>query len=206
MNILVFDVETTGLAYYNKPLADPSQPHIVQLSALQIDTSREEPWVRQSLSLIVEPAEWDIPEEATAVHGISTDYALDWGLPEEAVLRAFFGLWVGNAESSLLVSHNVKFDHFVISSAIARFMDDVSAQAWANANTYCTMLESKPIVQARNSRGALKYPKLTEAYEYFFNYPLDRAHSSNSDTVAAMQIYFALQQCKTTGKNEEESE
>ena len=206
MNILVFDVETTGLAYYNKPLTDPSQPHIVQLSALQIHVTPAEPWVRQSLSLIVEPGDWEIPDEATQVHGISTDYALDWGQPEEDVLRSFLPLWVGNGESSLLVSHNVKFDHFVISTAIARFMDETTLKQWTNANMFCTMEQSKPLVQARNSRGALKYPKLTEAYEFFFNEPLDRAHSANADTVACMQIYFALQQCKVVGKNEEESE
>ena len=31
---LFFDVETTGLADFNKRARDPSQPHIVQLAAL----------------------------------------------------------------------------------------------------------------------------------------------------------------------------
>jgi len=65
---------------------------------------------------------------------------------------------------------------------------------WLDTPHFCTMQASKPIVQARNSRGALKYPKLTEAYEFFFEKELDRAHSANADAVAAFEIYLAVQE------------
>ena len=54
------------------------------------------------------------------------------------------------------------------------------------------MRESKEIVGALDKRGRIKYPKLIEAYKFFFNKDLDRAHSANADAVATLEIYLAL--------------
>lgn len=193
MNILVLDTETTGLARFNSPLSDPAQPNLVQLSALQV---RAEPLrVLQSLSLIVLPDMWTVPAEAEAVHGISTEMAQFFGQPEKEVLTAFLKLW---EKSDLLVAHNVKFDKHIIACSMARAYPDTTEllHEWINFPSLCTMEECKPVVQARNVKGALKWPKLSEAYRFFFNEDFDNQHSANADAVACMQIYFALLQHK----------
>lgn len=191
MNILLpFDTETTGLHFKNRPLADPSQPRLVQVSALQIEEGSNR--VIQSLSLIVSPNGWEIPLEAQQVHGISTEFATEFGQPEKQVLDAFLSMW---NDQGTLIAHNSQFDKDVISTAIARHYGACQLlDMWVAAPHYCTMQAAKPIVQARNVRGALKYPKLTEAYEFFFEKELDRAHSANADAVGAFEIYLALKE------------
>lgn len=190
MNLLPFDTETTGLFSKAKPLADPSQPHLVQLSALQIEAQTNR--VIQSLSLIVAPEGWTSLPEAEKVHGISTEFALEYGQPEKQVLDTFLGMW---QQDDLLIAHNSEFDKNIISSAIARYYGDCELlRLWMSAPHYCTMQSAKPIVQARNVKGALKYPNLRETYQFFFEKELERAHSANADAVAAFEIYLALQQ------------
>jgi len=187
--ILSYDTETTGLHFKNRGLADPSQPHLVQLSCLLVDAGDKR--VVQSLNLVVRPDGWDIPQEAINVHGITNEFAECHGLPEKEVLWIFLQLWATN--EPLRVAHNCAFDDAVISTAIARhYGEGELLKAWQAGESYCTMQMSKPIVQARNVRGALKYPKLMEAYSFFFNEEFDRSHSANADAVACMQIYFAL--------------
>lgn len=64
---LFFDTETTGL----------KSPHIVQLAALLTEEDGRE---CARLNVIIQPEGWTIPDEAAAVHGITTDIAgySDW--------------------------------------------------------------------------------------------------------------------------------
>jgi len=189
-NILIYDTETTGIFRKNIPLDHPDQPHLVQLSALVVDPEIKR--VKQSLNLVVKPDRWVIPPEVVDIHGISTEEALDTGLSEKLVLETFLNLW----NQQLLVGHNEEFDRNIISTSIARMFGTDSAilPLWLAGEGFCTMKESKPIVQAKTKNGRLKYPRLTEAYEYFFGHPLARAHSANADAVGTMEVYFALLQ------------
>lgn len=190
MNFLPLDTETTGLFFKNKPLTAVDQPHLVQLSALQIDPQTNR--VIQSLSLIVKPDGWVSNPEAEKVHGISTEFATKYGQPEKQVLDTFLSMW---QQEDLLIGFNSQFDKDVISVAIARYYGDCELlRVWGTAQHYCCMQSAKPIVQARNVKGALKYPNLREAYQFFFGKELERAHSANADAVAAFEIYLALQQ------------
>lgn len=188
--ICPYDTETTGLVRKNLPLTDVGQPRLVQLSCLIADEETHR--ITQSMNLVVKPEGWDIPDEASAVHGITTEYATEVGLPEKHVLDTFLWLWDGKKR----ISHNNLFDDKVIECAIARYYspDSPLLEAWQKAPTYCTMRESKEIVQAKGKTGRLKFPKLAEAYEYFFNEVFDNQHSANADTVACFEIYLALQQ------------
>ena len=85
------------------------------------------------------------------------------------------------------------FDVKVFAAAFYRAQMEAELDVFLQMETYCTMLESKQIVQAKNIKGHIKNPKLTEAYEFFFETPLDNAHSANADTVACLEIYMAIQ-------------
>lgn len=192
--VIVLDTETTGLVSSKLSLTDRAQPHIVQLSALQY--SLPDARVEQSISLIAKPDGWEIPQEAEKVHGISTEFAKANGQKEFDVLKTFLHLWAADGPDPLpLIAHNAKFDKHIISIGIQRFFPDLLG-LWLSAPSYCTMEKSKKIVNAKNSRGALKYPKLSEAYEHFFGEQFENAHSANADVVACLKIFLALEEQK----------
>jgi DNA polymerase-3 subunit epsilon len=193
--ILPFDVETTGLYSKSKPLTDPAQPHLVSISALQYDSDAAR--VIQSLSVLVCPEGWAIPEEVIAIHGITNEFASEHGMPEQQALDAFLRLWNGKHQ---LVGHNVQFDQNIIACAIARYHGDGPLlHEWLAASCYCTMNESKRIVNAQTrpdptGKTRLKAPRLGEAYEFFMGEPYSNAHSANADAVACLRVWIALQE------------
>ena len=49
MKALIFDTETTGMVEFRKPPEDPSQPDLIQLGMLLVDTQDWKPRARHSL-------------------------------------------------------------------------------------------------------------------------------------------------------------
>jgi len=194
--VIVYDTETTGLhwGFKSRSITDPSHPHLVQLSALVLDV--EDQRVRQSMNLIVSPAGWSIPDETVRIHGITEDYAAQWGQDEKKVLDTFLELWAGGNQHPLeRVAHNAAFDKNIITTAIGRHYGEGDLlDTWVAARDTCTMQTAKPIVQARNVKGAIKNPTLMETYKFFFNEEFDRVHTANADVVATMSIFLALQE------------
>jgi len=205
MLILCYDTETTGIIRSND-YTHPNNPFLASIAALLYDTAAHK--VVSSFNAMVQPAGWVMPEEAHAVNGLSTEYLNTVGLPVSVVLPAFIAL---AAKADLIVAHNVEFDTKVISAALWRNMDEEGELVekamhgvisnWAFRPSLCTMKKSRDIVKAQTKSGKIKYPKLTEAYEFFFNKPLDRAHSANADAVAVLEIYLAIQ-AHNEAKNE----
>ena len=191
-HVIVYDTETNGLPSQKKSLSDPSQPHLVQLSALLVNVDNQR--VEQSLNLIVQPTNWTIPDYVAEIHGITTDHAKKWGQPCKGVLKAFLNLWTSEDPPVQCVAHNAKFDRQIISIEIFREFGAMSLlNEWSGiSNDFCTMNLAKPIVGATTKTGALKFPKLQEAYKHFFDEEFSNAHSANADCVATMQVYFAL--------------
>uniref|UniRef100_UPI0035C670C3 exonuclease domain-containing protein n=1 Tax=Serratia quinivorans TaxID=137545 RepID=UPI0035C670C3 len=77
--IFTYDTETTGLPNWKVPSDSPEQPHLVQLAGVLSNAETGEEI--QSMNVIIKPDGWEIPEEVTAVHGITTEYALEHGIP-----------------------------------------------------------------------------------------------------------------------------
>jgi len=193
----IFDTETTGLVNSKLDLAHPSQPHLVALSALQVDMGINH--IQQSTSKVVTPYgwEWDDTNEAFKVHGLTAEYCALNGRDEKHVLDEILHLW--NNRSSL-VAHNLQFDKNIISIAIARYYPKEVAllSAWREAPGVCTMKENKERVNAqtkpniKTGKTRLKFPNLKETYNYFFDCDFDNSHSANADAVAVYQIFCAM--------------
>lgn len=188
MLIMSFDTETTGFPLYKEPSEDPRQPHIVELAALLFDDATGE--LVEQMHAIARPDGWEIPEEATAIHGITTELALDKGRPEAEVLAEFLAL---HARCSLRVAHNEDFDQRIVRISIKRLgagatqeERDAIADAFKAAPKYCTM---KTDAKARG----VKWPKLTEAYKHHTGKDLgEDAHSALFDARACAEVYFAM--------------
>jgi len=195
---LILDTESTGFPSKTKALDDPSQPHLVSLSALQVIATTSptglitDIQIQQSTSKIVYPDDWewngDCP--AFAVHGITTELAKEIGRPEGPVLVEFLHLWKDNDYP--IVAHNLLHDTRMLAITAARYYAQQTAQSILGSAGFCTMKESRSIVEAKNVKGNTKNPSLKEAYEFFTGEPLEDHHSANADALACLQIWLGI--------------
>lgn len=180
---LFYDFETTGLPLYGEPSEDPRQPHIVQLGVKVMDMITRQPL--QAVDVIVRPNGWEIPKEASDVHGITTEMAYDMGIPEEAVAEILLELWRPE-RPRLRVAYNESFDARIMRIALKRHFDDAIADAWKEGRAECAMRMANPILK----KG--RYSKLVDAYEFFTGRKLEGAHSAMADVDGCMAVYFAV--------------
>lgn len=191
MTILFFDTETTGLPDFKAPHDAPHQPYIVQLAGILCDDSGK---VISKLSMILDNGV-DVPAGASNVHGITTKCAEAFGCPPTVALAPFFHLWV---LADLVVAHNIKFDVFLLKTAVARLWG--TRRELPEKESFCTMEVSAPLcglppterMIAAGIKGP-KSPKLEEAYLRCFGEPMSGgAHDALVDAEACMRIYFFL--------------
>lgn len=185
--IICFDTETTGLPDWKSPSEADHQPHLVQLAAHLVDS---ESWkVIQSMDLIIRPDGWEIPEDVSAIHGITTEYAKDVGVPEQLALEMFLELWNGRIQ----VAHNTTFDRRIIRIATKRYCGEDVIDRWHQCEYECTGLLSKPIMQMLpKGRYGFKMPKLEEAYKFFTGKELQDAHTAIADVNACLEVYKSI--------------
>lgn len=187
MLIAPLDTETTGIL--RGDYTSPGAPNLASITLLVYDTDKQR--VQASFNTMIQPDGWEMPPEAGAINGLDTETLAAYGMPLSAALTAVAYLL---EPVDLIVAHNAKFDVNMLASGLYRSDMLGELDMLLSKEAFCTMQESKQIVQAKNVRGALKFPKLTEAYEFFFERPLDNAHSANADAVACLEIYLALQE------------
>lgn len=193
--ILPFDTETTGFPSSKKNLTDKTQPHLVSLSALQVEPTNG--YIQQSMSKLVCPVGWDwvMDHPAAQVHGLTPEQCTTYGNSEKSVLDEFLHLWFGD-EPSTLIAHNLKFDRDIIAIAIARYYPGEATllQTWLDTPGICTQRTNKEAVGATTVKGAKKMPNLAECHKHFLGEELESHHSANADAVAVYRIYMAMQQ------------
>lgn len=186
--ILFFDTETTGLPDWKSPSGGESQPHLVQLGAICADADDQS--VIQTLDVIIKPDGWIIPDEVAEIHGITTERAMDEGVPEKDALEQFLAL----RSNYPRVAHNRTFDQRIIRIATKRYSEQDVIDNWAEKEDFqCTMLMAKPIMElSPKGRYGYKNPKLVEALKHFTGKDLENAHTAMADTKACMEVYFAI--------------
>lgn len=195
MNLaLVYDTETTGLPLFKEPSEHPDQPHIVQLGAALVDLDSRK--TLASIDLIVRPDGWTIPDDVAAIHGITTERAMDVGVSESMALGMLLELW---ERTEVRIGHNEAFDARIVRIAQHRF-DEAHADEWKAGKAQCTQLLSTPILKlppTEKMRAAGRFhhksANLREAYQHFTGKPLDGAHSAMVDVQACMAVWFAIQ-------------
>lgn len=176
MIALFFDTETTGFK------SSTFTPEIVQIGAILQDT--ESLRVLAELNMIVKATK-PIPPEVTAIHGITDELSQKFGV-RTGFVDNMFALLASNAD--VIVAHNIEFDVGIVNGVW-----DISRAIIATKEQYCTMKSATDVVGIPKSHaGGNKYPKLAEAYKYFFNKEFANAHDAMSDVRACRDVYFAL--------------
>ncbi|MBU0601095.1 MAG: 3'-5' exonuclease [Gammaproteobacteria bacterium] len=198
---LFYDTETTGLPDFKAPSEAEHQPHIVQLAALLVDLDTRE--TLRTIDVIICPDGWFIPDESSAVHGITQEHALEVGISEASAIKEFMDLWAGR----LRIAHNEQFDARILRIALMRFLGDVShsppglsiADEWKQSRAECTARMATPVcaippTERMKAAGRFhhKTPNLGEAYRHLFGRDFEGAHNALADVSACRDIYFAM--------------
>ena len=162
MKLLIFDTETTGLPKSREPATKgPNNwPHLVSISWIILDTDTNTEVT--SKNYIIYPEDWEIPDESTAIHGITQQHATLYGTHLADVMTIFV-----NEPCDAWVAHNLEFDMGVIVNAV---LWDLKLQFPAvPQRKFCTMLLGKGICKLPGYyKNSYKAPKLKEFYFHVF--------------------------------------
>lgn len=186
--ILFFDTETTGLPKnWSAPVTDTDNwPRLVQLGWILADT--EANTIREG-NMIVKPSGFEIPEQASNVHGITTEIALEKGDPLNHVMQMFM---LDMASADAIVGHNVGFDLKVVGAEFCRLNFIPALQRMEETQYIDTMKSSTEYCGITGSYGRVKWPKLTELYTHLFGHAFENAHDAMADITATKECYFEL--------------
>ena len=104
---LIFDTETTGLPQnFNAPLSDSDNwPRMVQIAWQLHDENGK---LIENQDYIIKPEGYDIPFNATRIHGISTKMAQEQGRDLQEVLEEFTEVL---KKTKVVAGHNIDFDY-----------------------------------------------------------------------------------------------
>lgn len=171
--LVALDVETTGV--------DPATDRIVEVAVVTLDPTGEP---TDTYCTIVNPGV-PVPDEAAAVHGITTERARLEGVePELALAQIADRLYQVNIDETCLVMYNARFD-WPMALAEARRHD-------VDLPEFCPILDPYLIDRMGDKyrRGTRKLFAVAEQY----GVPLseDDAHGALADAVAAGRIMQEL--------------
>ena len=164
-HMLSFDLETTGV--------DPRTAKIVTSAAVTIRGKD-----RDDVELLADPG-IEIPEAASKVHGITTEYAREHGRPHDEVLaETIERIRKGWEEGATLIVYNAPYDLSVLRALEPSFTVDGPV--------------FDPLVVDKEKRKFQKGKRTLEVVAAHYKVPLDNAHEATADAVAAARIAWKL--------------
>ncbi len=183
---LIFDTETTGLPKnYNAPLSDSDNwPRMVQIAWQLHDKNGN---LLENQDYIIKPEAYDIPFNATRIHGISTKMANEEGRDLSEVLQEFREVL---KKAEVVAGHNIDFDYKIAGAEFYRkdienVLEKIpSADTMELGTDFCKLPGGK--------YGKFKSPKLEELYEKLYGEKFDEAHNAAADVNATAQIFFEM--------------
>jgi DNA polymerase-3 subunit epsilon len=172
MPVLALDIESTGV--------DVETARIVTIALVLVD---DDGTVLKSQEWLVRPDGYEIPADATAVHGITTEYAREEGWPILAVLNWVAAILVAEWDAQTpLVAQNAVYDLTVLDREFRR-----SGFGFAiRGPVLDPYVLDQRLVPKRRGKGSRRLQAVAEAY----NVPLsvDEAHGATADALAAARI------------------
>ncbi|MCK5846821.1 MAG: 3'-5' exonuclease [Bacteroidales bacterium] len=181
---LFFDTETTGLPRnYKAPASDVDNwPRMIQIGWILSDEQGNR---IDSAEYIIKPNGFTIPIEASRVHGISTEKALDEGVELDDVLNTFNAIV---NDSDVIVAHNISFDEKIIG---AEFIRRSINTVFFDKPKLCTMHSSTDYCEIPGRYG-FKWPKLSELHIKLFGEDFEGAHNAFADIEATERCFFEM--------------
>lgn len=185
MKALIFDTETTGMVEFRKPPEDASQPDLIQLGLLLVDTTD---WkLRARSAFLVTLADGvRIDPAAKAAHGISEEDCARYGVSPVVACSLFNQACL---QADVVVAHNLAFDVSIMKTALHRLGN--KPNRLEGRQLVCTKEASTDVLKLPGKYG-YKWPTLAEAYRHYTGLELDGAHDAMVDTEACLVVFRAL--------------
>jgi DNA polymerase-3 subunit alpha len=184
---LIFDTETTGLPRnWSAPITDTDNwPRCVQIAWQLHDAMGN---VVEHQDYLIKPDGFNIPFDSERVHGISTELALEQGIPLQEVLEKFN---IALAKAKFVVGHNVGFDLNVMGCEFHRYLVDTELNNKPILDT-CTEDTAELLKLPGGRGGRFKLPTLTELYQFLFQESFSEAHNATADVEATTRAFLEL--------------
>lgn len=160
MRRVVFDVETTGLpSRLPDGTRDYSRARLLQVAHVVCDAA----WnVLSRASFVVRPD--GFPVAGTEIHGITAERAQSEGVPFEQAIVPILDAFRPSEGLVQAYAHNSSFDVGILRSELERRGRALDVAALDALEVRCTMIGTQRLVNARDVRGRVKWPKLSELY------------------------------------------
>ncbi|MBR9913352.1 MAG: DNA polymerase III subunit alpha [Algicola sp.] len=194
---LIFDTETTGLPKrWDAPITDVDNwPRCIQI-AWQLHDAMGNCIDHQDY--LVQPEGFNIPYDAEKIHGISTELALEQGIPLIEVLEKFNSAL---SKTKFVVGQNVGFDLNIMGAEFVREDMANNLQELPVLDT-CTE-HTAELCQLPGGRGGkFKLPTLTELHQHLFDQPFAEAHNATADVEATTRCFLELIRLREFTKEE----
>ncbi|RRJ87369.1 DNA polymerase III subunit alpha [Paenimyroides tangerinum] len=184
---LIFDTETTGLPKnWSAPITDTDNwPRCIQIAWQLHDEFGN---LIEHQDYLVKPEGFDIPYDSERIHGISTDLAMQKGIPLHDVLVKFNEAL---SRAKFVVGQNVGFDINVMGCEFYRMNMD-SPMAKMPVLDTCTEVTANLLKIPGGRGGRFKLPTLTELHEFLFGVPFGEAHNATADVEATTRCFLEL--------------
>lgn len=204
MRYLFFDTETTGLPRdYRAPATDVDNwPRMVQLAWLECDFHDGDmpKFVHGDVvSEMIRPGgEFEVPERAVAIHGITTERAERLGSYLNDVVGSFNN---AVARANIIVAHNTDYDKKIVGAEASRLDWPWVRLAIEEKPSMCTMRASETYCGISKKDGGFghKWPKLSELYMKLFGEEFEGAHDAANDVLACARCFFELKRLEVIG-------
>ena len=183
---LFFDTETTGLPKnWQAPVSDlDNWPRLIQIAWVVYKDGIK----AGGNDLIIKPENFEIPAEASAIHGITTEKAKKDGVLLQEALDKFNGLIL---QANYLVGHNINFDEMIVG---AEFLRKKMPNSFGNKEKICTkeMSTNFCAIPSANGYGRYKWPKLSELHLKLFNSAFKDSHNARADVEATAKCFWEM--------------
>ena len=206
MNLLIFDVESTGLLP-TKP-SDKS-PYITQLSFV-VYNLLENKLIKRYNAYIQIPESIEISEKITQITGISREILDEKGIDITIALEQLYDAY---CRADIVVAHNLDFDSKLIEIETKRnynrfenkennlfilwmFGNNEIYKKLTNIQMKCSMKMSIDLcnIERINSNGIYKkFPTLCELYEKLFHIKPENLHNSMIDVLVCLRCYLKME-------------
>jgi DNA polymerase III epsilon subunit-like protein len=179
---MLTDCETSHLFDYSLAADAPGQPRLAQLGLIFVDHKYE---IESKTEYLIRPEGWEMSAEATEKTGLTTEYLKEHGIPVAEALQLYRA---GIEARRVVAGFNVQFDLKMMRAELRRagFEDN-----YMQTRNLCLMWATRAIVNALDSRGKVKIPKLEEVCA-FFDIQQRMAHRGLSDCEDVYQIMLKL--------------
>lgn len=186
--IAVIDTETTALFDFSKPANAEGQPRLACLGIITLALTGTRYRIIDAETYYVWPDGWSMPEEATQVNGITTEFLRSAGDEVGVALDRYEQLIM---DGYVISAYNSQFDTKIMRGAFRRAERPDYFEQTPNV---CLMRACTEVCQVPRKKGkGFKFPTLQEACDAMGVW-LPDAHSAMGDCIAAAQILIKLQQ------------